>query len=252
MNVKLSIEGVSKRFKDKLVLEKIDIDIMDGEFVCVVGPSGCGKTTLLRIIAGLEEPSEGDILLDGREINGPSPDRGMIFQEYSLFPWKTVRKNVSFGLEIDGMPRDEINRTVEKYIKMVGLSGFEEHYPNEISGGMKQRVAIARALVKDPFIFLMDEPFGSLDAQTRNMLQDELLEIWEKTQKTIVFVTHSVDEALYIGDRVVVMSANPGRITRIIDVGVERPRERTDLKIMRERKEILDLLEVELKKLLIR
>ncbi|VUT27010.1 MAG: Trehalose/maltose import ATP-binding protein MalK [Candidatus Methanolliviera sp. GoM_asphalt] len=252
MNVKLSIECVSKRFKDKLVLEKLDIDIMDGEFVCVVGPSGCGKTTLLRIIAGLEEPSEGNILLDGREINGPSPDRGMIFQEYSLFPWKTVRKNVSFGLEIDGMPREEINRTVEKYIKMVGLSGFEEHYPKEISGGMKQRVAIARALVKDPFVFLMDEPFGSLDAQTRNMLQDELLEIWEKTQKTIIFVTHSVDEALYIGDRVVVMSANPGRITKIIDVGVERPRERTDLKIMGERKEILDLLEVELKKLLIR
>ena len=252
MNVKLSIEGVSKRFKDKLVLEKIDIDIMDGEFVCVVGPSGCGKTTLLRIIAGLEEPSEGNILLDGGKINGPSPDRGMIFQEYSLFPWKTVRKNVSFGLEIDNMPREEINRTVEKYIKMVGLSGFEEHYPKEISGGMKQRVAIARALVKDPFVFLMDEPFGSLDAQTRNMLQDELLEIWEKTQKTIIFVTHSVDEALYIGDRVVVMSANPGRITKIIDVGVERPRERTDLKIMRERKEILDLLEVELKKLLIR
>ncbi|VUT24399.1 MAG: Trehalose/maltose import ATP-binding protein MalK [Candidatus Methanolliviera sp. GoM_oil] len=252
MNVKLSIEGVSKRFKDKLVLEKLDIDIMDGEFVCVVGPSGCGKTTLLRIIAGLEEPSEGNILLDGGKINGPSPDRGMIFQEYSLFPWKTVRKNVSFGLEIDNMPREEINRTVEKYIKMVGLSGFEEHYPKEISGGMKQRVAIARALAKDPFVFLMDEPFGSLDAQTRNMLQDELLEIWEKTQKTIVFVTHSVDEALYIGDRVVVMSANPGRITRIIDVGVERPRERTDLKIMRERKEILDLLEVELKKLLIR
>lgn len=252
MNAKLSIEGVSKRFKDKLVLEKIDIDIMDGEFVCVVGPSGCGKTTLLRIIAGLEEPSEGNILLEGREINGPSPDRGMIFQEYSLFPWKTVRKNVSFGLEIDNMPREEINRTVEKYIKMVGLSGFEEHYPNEISGGMKQRVAIARALVKDPFVFLMDEPFGSLDAQTRNMLQDELLSIWEKTQKTIVFVTHSVDEALYIGDRVAVMSANPGRITKIIDVNVERPRERTDLKIMRERKEILDLLEVELKKLLIR
>jgi len=252
LNAKLSIEGVSKRFKDKLVLEKIDIDIMDGEFVCVVGPSGCGKTTLLRIIAGLEEPSEGNILLEGREINGPSPDRGMIFQEYSLFPWKTVRKNVSFGLEIDNMPREEINRTVEKYIKMVGLSGFEEHYPNEISGGMKQRVAIARALVKDPFVFLMDEPFGSLDAQTRNMLQDELLSIWEKTQKTIVFVTHSVDEALYIGDRVAVMSANPGRITKIIDVNVERPRERTDLKIMRERKEILDLLEVELKKLLIR
>jgi NitT/TauT family transport system ATP-binding protein len=252
LNVKLSIEGVSKRFKDKLVLEDINIDIMDGEFVCVVGPSGCGKTTLLRIIAGLEEASEGNILLDGREINGTSPDRGMIFQDYSLFPWKTVRKNVSFGLEIDGMPREEINRKVEKYIKMVGLSGFEEHYPKEISGGMKQRVAIARALAKDPFVLLMDEPFGSLDAQTRNMLQDELLEIWEKTEKTIVFVTHNVDEALYIGDRVVVMSANPGRITKIIDVDVERPRERTDLKIMGERKEILDLLEVELKKLLIR
>lgn len=252
MNVKLSIEGVSKRFKDKLVLEDINIDIMDGEFVCVVGPSGCGKTTLLRIIAGLEEASEGNILLDGREINGTSPDRGMIFQDYSLFPWKTVRKNVSFGLEIDGMPREEINRKVEKYIKMVGLSGFEEHYPKEISGGMKQRVAIARALAKDPFVLMMDEPFGSLDAQTRNMLQDELLKIWEKTEKTIVFVTHNVDEALYIGDRVVVMSANPGRITKIIDVDVERPRERTDLKIMGKRKEILDLLEVELKKLLIR
>jgi NitT/TauT family transport system ATP-binding protein len=150
------------------------------------------------------------------------------------------------------MPREEINRKVEKYIKMVGLSGFEEHYPKEISGGMKQRVAIARALAKDPFVLMMDEPFGSLDAQTRNMLQDELLKIWEKTEKTIVFVTHNVDEALYIGDRVVVMSANPGRITKIIDVDVKRPRERTDLKIMGKRKEILDLLEVELKKLLIR
>ena len=251
MNQKLVLSCVTKIFNSEdgemKSLEEISLNINQNEFLCIIGPSGCGKTTLLRLIAGLDFPSSGKIILDGEEIRSPSPERGMIFQDFSLFPWRTVLRNVEFGLEILGIERKR--EVAEEYLNLVGLNRFKNRYPYELSGGMKQRVAIARALAVNPAILLMDEPFGSLDAQTRNMLQDEILRIWGKTKKTVVFVTHSVDEALYLADRVVVMSINPGRIKKIIDVNMERPRERTDLKITEKRNEILDILGVELKKM---
>ncbi|VUT24073.1 MAG: Trehalose/maltose import ATP-binding protein MalK [Candidatus Methanolliviera sp. GoM_asphalt] len=251
MNQKLVLSCVTKIFNSEdgemKSLEEISLNINQNEFLCIIGPSGCGKTTLLRLIAGLDFPSSGKIILDGEEIRSPSPERGMIFQDFSLFPWRTVLRNVEFGLEILGIERKR--EVAEEYLNLVGLNRFKNRYPYELSGGMKQRVAIARALAVNPAILLMDEPFGSLDAQTRNMLQDEILRIWGKTKKTVVFVTHSVDEALYLADRVVVMSINPGRIKKIIDVNMERPRERTDLKITEKRNEILDILSVELKKM---
>jgi len=239
----LEIRGVSKLFEAKgktfEALRDIDLNIGDNEFVCLVGPSGCGKTTLLRIIAGLERPTSGEILLDGTPIKGPGPQRGMVFQEYSLFPWRTVLDNVIFGLELKGLSKEERNEKGRTYLKMVGLEAFESSYPHELSGGMKQRVAIVRALVNEPRALLMDEPFGALDAQTRNVMQAELLRIWQDEKKTVIFVTHSMDEAIYLGDRVVVMSAKPGRINEIIDIEVPRPRERTSSEVNRYRQQIL-------------
>jgi NitT/TauT family transport system ATP-binding protein len=218
---------------------------MDGEFVCVLGPSGCGKTTLLRIIAGLEEPTSGKILLKNKEITGPGSDRGMVFQEFGLFPWRSVRKNIEFGLEIRKIPKEERRTISDRYIDLVGLKGFETSHPNELSGGMKQRVGIARALANDPAILLMDEPFGALDAQTRNLMQKELLRIWSEMKKTVVFITHSVDEAVFVADRVVVMSARPGKIKSIFDVEWERPRDRSGVEFASLRKKILAELEIE-------
>lgn len=218
---------------------------MDGEFVCVLGPSGCGKTTLLRIIAGLEEPTSGKILLKNKEITGPGSDRGMVFQEFGLFPWRSVRKNIEFGLEIRKIPKEERRAISDRYIDLVGLKGFETSHPNELSGGMKQRVGIARALANDPAILLMDEPFGALDAQTRNLMQKELLRIWSEMKKTVVFITHSVDEAVFVADRVVVMSARPGKIKSIFDVEWERPRDRSGVEFASLRKKILAELEIE-------
>jgi NitT/TauT family transport system ATP-binding protein len=212
-----------------MALEDVSLEVKLAEFLCIVGPSGCGKTTLLRLIAGLDHPSSGKIILEGKEVKGPSPDRGMVFQEFSLFPWRTVVKNVEFGLEIKGLKERERREIAEEYIELVGLTGFEDHYPYELSGGMKQRVAIARALATEPSILLMDEPFGSVDAQTRNVLQQELLEIWERTKKTILFVTHSVDEAIYLGDRIAVMSTRPGRIVECCAITITRPRKRTGM-----------------------
>ena len=212
-----------------MALEDVSLEVNLAEFLCIVGPSGCGKTTLLRLIAGLDYPTSGKIILDGKEVKGPSPDRGMVFQEFSLFPWRTVVKNVEFGLEIKGLKERESRKIAEEYIELVGLKGFEDHYPSELSGGMKQRVAIARALATEPSILLMDEPFGSVDAQTRNVLQQELLEIWERTKKTVLFVTHSVDEAIYLGDRIAVMSARPGRIVDCCAITITRPRKRTGM-----------------------
>jgi len=247
----LVLDHVTKIYdsNDGKVHSLMDISLkMDpNEFLCVIGPSGCGKTTLLRLIAGLDFPTSGKIILNGAEVKDPSPERGMIFQEFSLFPWRNVLKNVEFGLEILGIEnRQEI---AEQYLKLVGLDKVKNKYPYELSGGMKQRIAIARALATNPNILLMDEPFGSLDAQTRNMIQDELLKIWMKTKKTIIFVTHSVDEALYLADRIVVMSISPGRIIEEINVDVERPRERTDPVIAEKRYKILKLLGVEMKKI---
>jgi len=242
VSTKLEILNVTKTFNTEegeiRALENLNLAVKPTEFLCVIGPSGCGKTTLLRLIAGLDYPSNGEIILDGKEVKGPSPDRGMVFQEYSLFPWRTVIKNVTFGLEIKGIDKQERYRIAEEYIELVGLKDFKNCYPYELSGGMKQRVAIARALATEPTILLMDEPFGSVDAQTRNVLQKELLEIWKRTEKTILFVTHSVDEAVYLADRVAVMSARPGRIVECVDIDISRPRKRTSM----EANEIRDML----------
>jgi NitT/TauT family transport system ATP-binding protein len=207
-----------------LALDDFSLNVRAGEFVSIVGPSGCGKSTLLDIIAGLSKAAQGSILIDGRPVSGPDLDRGIVMQGYALFPWRTVRKNVEFGLEIKGLPAAERRATAGRCIELVGLDGFEDRYPYELSGGMKQRVAIARALAYDPKVLLMDEPFAAVDAQTREALQDELTRIWEMTEKTVIFVTHSIDEAIILADRVVVMTPNPGRIRRVFEVGLPRPR----------------------------
>jgi len=229
---KIVVDEVGKQFQsgDRTVraLRDVSFGVGDGEFVCIVGPSGCGKTTLFRIIAGLEAPSNGTIWLDGAPVEGPGMDRGMVFQEYGLFPWRTVLENVTFGLEQRDMAKPERRERATEMIELVGLDGFADAYPNELSGGMKQRVGIARALAVDPEILLMDEPFGSVDAQTRDMLHDELLRIWTETGKTVLFVTHDVDEAVTLADRVVVLTGSPGHVHEIVDVDLERPRHRTD------------------------
>ena len=239
----LEVRNLSKLYtadgKTTEALKEINLDIKENEFICFIGPSGCGKTTLLRIIAGLDEPSSGGIYLNGELIKGPGPERGMVFQEYSLFPWRTVLDNVAFGPELQGVNKDERYERARQYIKMVDLERFEARYPHELSGGMKQRVAIARALVNDPKALLMDEPFGALDAQTRNIMQSELLRIWEKEKKTVVFVTHSVDEAIYLADRIVILSARPGTIKDIIEIDFPRPRIRTSQEVNMIRDRIL-------------
>jgi len=239
----LEVKGVFKLFQvngnQMEALKNINLDIEENEFVCFIGPSGCGKTTLLRIMAGLEEPSSGEILIEGQPIKGPGTERGMVFQEYSLFPWRTVLDNVAFGLELKGISKDERHEKARQYLKMVELERFEERYPHELSGGMKQRVAIARALVNDPIAILMDEPFGALDAQTRNIMQSELLRIWEEEKKTVIFVTHSVDEAIYLADRIVIMSARPGKIKDVVRIDISRPRSRTSPQVNAIRDRIL-------------
>jgi len=224
-------------------LENVNLEISDEEFVCLVGPSGCGKTTLLRIIAGLETATTGSVTVDGRAVTGPNPKRGMVFQEYSLFPWRRVIDNVAFGLEMKGVPKEERRRTADRYLEMVGLSQFRDAYPYELSGGMRQRVAIARALANDPDVLLMDEPFGALDAQTRNRMQKELLSLWEQTKKTIVFVTHSVDEAVYLSDRIVVLSPRPGSVREIIEIPWPRPRDRTSAGFAEVRRRVLRMID---------
>ncbi len=244
---KLEILNLNQSFRkddgsDLVVLDRITFDVADKEFVCILGSSGCGKTTLLRLIAGLDDALSGSIVLDGEEIRGTSPKVGMVFQEYSLFPWRTVIDNIAFGLEMRGMPRDERIRIADHYLQLVNLAQFRDSFPTELSGGMRQRVAVARALALDPVLLLMDEPFGALDAQTRNMLQKELLEIWEATKKTIVFITHSVDEAVYLSDRIIVLTPRPGRICQIFPIALPRPRDRTGVEFARVRREVLDLI----------
>jgi ABC-type nitrate/sulfonate/bicarbonate transport system ATPase subunit len=226
---KLQIDGVAVRFKGRkgqtvTALEDISLAIPDREMSVIVGPSGCGKSTLLRLIAGLAEATEGVITLDGRPIAGPSAERGMVFQSYTLFPWLTVRRNVEFGLDLKGTPAAERQRVALRLIRQVGLEGFENAYPEQLSGGMRQRTALARALANDPEILLMDEPFGALDSQTRALMQEMLLAIWEQSHKTVLFVTHDIDEALFLGDVVYVMTARPGRIKQEIVVDIPRPR----------------------------
>ena len=225
---KLKIDNVVKEYvgnKGKTVaLNGVSLDIKENEFICVVGPSGCGKSTLLNIIAGLLEPTSGAVYLDGKKIEGPGVERGVVFQGYALFPWRTVLKNVMFGLEMKRMPKDQAEKIAKKYIKAVGLEGFEHAYPKELSGGMRQRVAIARAYAADPEVLLLDEPFGALDAQTRVQLQSELLNTWEHEKKTCFFITHDVDEAIILAQRVIIMSARPGRIKKIVDIDIPYPR----------------------------
>ncbi len=225
---KISFRNVSKSFPlkggDFLALDRVDLDIADREFVTVVGPSGCGKSTLMSMAAGLTEPGTGDILLDGAPVAGPGPDRGVIFQQYALFPWLSVRKNVEFGLKLMNLPPEERKRRAEHAIELVGLSDFADALPKTLSGGMKQRCAIARAYAVDPQVLLMDEPFGALDALTRVQLQDQLLDTWSRERRTVMFITHDVDEAVYLANRVVVMAARPGRIHRVIDVDLPYPR----------------------------
>jgi len=220
-NIKNKIDGTTTEFQ---AIKQLDLTVNKGEFLAIVGPSGCGKSTFLDMIAGLAKPSSGEIFIDGKLITGPALDRGIVLQGYALFPWRTIRKNVEFGLEVKKVPKKDREVISQKFLDLVGLQTFEDRYPHELSGGMKQRVAIARALAYDPEVLLMDEPFAAVDAQTRESLQEELLRIWEKTKKTIVFVTHGIDEAVFLADRVAVMSTNPGSIKEIIEINLPRPR----------------------------
>ena len=226
--IKLHIHNVSKTYRfdgrEVAAIEAIDLKIKNKEFATILGPSGCGKSTLLRIVAGLVKPTRGAVKLDGKVIGGPGQDRGMVFQSYTLFPWLTVKENIQFGPEIAGMPKARQEEIGQEFVKKVGLKGFEQTYPKGLSGGMKQRVAIARALANHPAILLLDEPFGALDAQTRALMQELLTQVWEDLHQTILFVTHDVEEAIFLSDRVFVMTARPGRIKAEMDIPLERPR----------------------------
>ncbi|MGN6549475.1 MAG: ABC transporter ATP-binding protein [Pararhizobium sp.] len=230
---KLSIEGVGRVFPavgnrpPVRALTPVDLKVAENDFITILGPSGCGKSTLLRIVAGLDTPSEGRVLLDGKAVTRPGPDRGMVFQSYTLFPWLSVEDNIAFGLREKGVPDAERREIVGSYVDLVGLKGFEKHWPKQLSGGMQQRTAIARALANDPEILLLDEPFGALDNQTRGLMQELLLSIWERKRKTVLFVTHDIDESIFMASRVVVMSARPGRIKSDIVVDLPHPRHYT-------------------------
>lgn len=226
--VTLEVKGLGKEFDSHqgriVALKDINFKVHKREFVCVIGPSGCGKSTLIRILAGLETPTSGSILLDGEEVHGPGPDRGMVFQNYTLFPWLTVKRNVMFGLECGGNRGLPAEQEALQWVDLIGLSKFAESYPHQLSGGMKQRVAIARALANQPRILLMDEPFGALDAQTRAKMQASLMEIWQNIDVTVLFITHDLDEAIYLADRIVALKPHPGEIQEIIEVPVPQPR----------------------------
>ncbi len=243
----IQVKNVSKSFKTSTkevdALIDINLDIPTGELICILGPSGCVKTTLLRLIAGLDELSSGEILENNEIIKGPSEDRGFVFQQYSLFPWLNVLDNVMFGLKFKDTSKEEDLRRTKKYLEAVGLDNFEKTYPHELSGGMKQRVAIIRTLVNKSNILLMDEPFSALDMQNRHKLQEELIRIWKKTKKTIIFVTHDVDEAVFLSNRVVIMSKSPGKIKEIFKVDLNYPRIRDSTEFLKIQKQIIDILD---------
>jgi ABC-type nitrate/sulfonate/bicarbonate transport system ATPase subunit len=229
----LRIDGITRTFPARgrtpptLALQPTSLSVAPGEFVAILGPSGCGKSTLLRIVAGLDRPTAGTVSLDGRPVAGPGPDRGMVFQSYTLFPWLTVERNIRYGLVERGLPEAEQAAIAARFIARTGLAGFENHWPRQLSGGMQQRTALARALANDPEILLLDEPFGALDHQTRELMQELLLEIWQGDRKTVLFVTHDIDEAIFLANRVLVMSARPGRIKAEVPVPLPYPREWT-------------------------
>ncbi len=245
----IEIKNINKSFdgrgKNLSVLEDINLTVNDGELVCLLGPSGCGKTTLLRLIAGLDHPTSGEIIANGELVEKPSGDRAVIFQQYSLFPWLTVLKNVTFGLEISGGSKEENIQAAERYLKSVGLLEFKDSYPHELSGGMKQRVAIIRSLLNHSPILLMDEPFSALDMQNRHKLQEQLIGVWKRFENTIVFVTHDVDEAVYLADKIVLLDKNPGKIAEVIEVGLERPRKRDSQEFLKIQESIVDKLDME-------
>jgi NitT/TauT family transport system ATP-binding protein len=247
------IQGVSHLYRPPsgrpvLALEDVSLDVKPREFLALLGPSGCGKSTLLYLLGGFLPTEIGQILIEGKPVGAPGPDRGIVFQHFALFPWKTVRANILYGLERMRLPRDEREARARSFIDLVGLTGFEESYPSQLSGGMKQRTALARTLAFDPKILLMDEPFGALDAQTRSLMQAELLGIWQRTPKTVIFVTHDIDEAIYLADRVIVFTARPGRIKADIRIDLPRPRDIEIKKTARYgeyRNQIWDLLRTE-------
>jgi NitT/TauT family transport system ATP-binding protein len=222
-NVKLTFRPANRA--PVRALDAFDMDVEDGEFISIVGPSGCGKSTFLNVLLGLIKPDAGEVLMHGRKITGPGSERAMVFQEFGLLPWRTVQHNIELGLELKRIAAVKRRLIAERLISLVGLAGFESHYPHELSGGMKQRVGLARALATDPEVLLMDEPFAALDAQTRDLMQVELLRIWREARKTVLFVTHQIDEAIYLSDRVLVMSRRPGRTKRVFDINLPRPRD---------------------------
>ena len=248
----LSIEGVYKTYKNNdkelQTLKDINLTVKDGEFICLLGPSGCGKSTLLNVVAGFDKPTEGKILLDGKEINSPGPDRAVVFQEHALYPWLKVIDNVEFGMKMAGIPKQERRERALKYLDMMHLTNFKDAFVHQLSGGMKQRVAIARALSLDSNILLMDEPFSALDSQTRALLQAEVQRIWWSTKKTVVFITHSVEEAVLLADRVLVMSTNPGCIKKEFNIQLPRPRKIGDIDVTYTVSKIMKELEVEVEK----
>lgn len=247
----IEVRDVSKEFVRQedgatvQALAGLSFTVKEGEIACILGPSGCGKTTILRLVAGLEMPDAGTISIRNREIAGPGADRGMVFQEFALFPWRTVRRNIEFGLELQGLGEEKRGAESSRLISLVGLSGFENAHPCELSGGMKQRVGLARALATSPEVLLMDEPFGSLDAQTRNAMQKELLSVWEKEKKTMLFVTHSVEEAVYLADRIIVLTSRPGKVSINYEIQITRPRDRLSGPCVDMRRQILGDLERE-------
>lgn len=229
-NTKVALRNVGKTFHDARrgretqAVADFNLSIPEGQFVCILGPSGCGKSTVLNMVAGFESPTSGAIEIDGRTVSGPSPERGMVFQRPTLFPWLTVLQNITFGPRMAGEPESAYMPAARRYVELMGLSGFDRHYPYELSGGMQQRVALARAWITEPKLILMDEPFGALDAQTRLVMQELLLQVWERLRTTVLFITHDIDEALFLADKVVVMSARPGRLRESIDLELPRPR----------------------------
>jgi len=247
----LQLHGVSKRFESdtRNVLSDINLEINEGEFVCILGPSGCGKSTLLNIVAGLEKPTEGQVFLYDQVVEGPSAERTMMFQESALFPWLTVEKNVEMGMKLSGVPKEDWESRTNHYLEMVNLLSFRKHRIHQLSGGMKQRVALARALAIDSPVLLMDEPFAALDKQTKNNLRDEIQSIWMNAKKTILYVTHSVEEALFFADRIVMLSSHPGEIKEIIHVDIERPRKIDSHQFVEIRSQMLSLLKKEIQKI---